>query len=65
MDKKKAELFFTAYHIIREGARKAWKLCGEGKAEEAGALLDEVCADAEKYFYDSINEYLDIEAAQQ
>lgn len=55
---KQAVWFFTAYHIVRDGAEKAAELCRSGQAEKAAELLDGVIEDAEKSFYESIDGYL-------
>ena len=42
--------FFTAYHILREGAKEALEKCAEGKADDAADILKDVLDDAEGFF---------------
>ena len=51
--------FFTAYHILREGAKEALEKCAEGKADDAADILKDVLDDAEGFFYDSIDKYVE------
>ncbi len=55
---ERAVWFFTAYHIIREGAERAYDLCCEGKGDEAAEVLAAAREEAERFFYDSIDKYI-------
>ena len=53
IEHEKSVQFFTAYHILCNGAETALGLCREEGASEAAKILSEALADAEKYYYEA------------